>query len=166
MTSLTKRLVPLAFLLAACGCSKSDPSPAAGSEEDAVKKAFTDFQAAMKAKDGEKLFGQLDSESQADAERAAQALKDAYTKATPAEKGEKEKALGLSAAELAALDAKGFLKSKRFHGKYEIAESKFEKATIQGDKATVTYLEDAGDKEKLTLVKQGGAWKVSIPMPK
>ncbi len=132
-----------------------------------MKKAFTDFQAAMKAKDGEKLFGLLDSESQADAERAARSVKDAYGKATPAEKGETEKALGLSAAELVALDAKGFLKSKRFHGKYdEIADSKFDKATVQGEKATVTYLEEDGDKEKLTLVKQSGAWKVSIPMPK
>jgi hypothetical protein len=121
----------------------------------------------LKAKDGEKLFALLDSDSQADAERAAQAVKDAYAKATPAEKGEKEKELGLSAAELAALDAKGFLKSKRFLGRWhEIPTSKFEKATVQGEKATLNYLEEDGDHEKLSYAKQGGAWKVSIPMPK
>jgi hypothetical protein len=170
MTSLTKRLVPLAALaLAVCGCSKPAPPPAAGSEEEAVQKAFTALQEAMKAKDGEKLFALLDSDSQADAERAAQALKDAYSKAPPAEKTEKEKALGLSAAELSALDAKGFLKSKQFLGYknyHEIPTSKFEKATVQGDKATLNYIEDDGDHEKLSYVKQGGAWKLSIPIPK
>ena len=167
MTSLTKRLVPLAVILAACGCSKPATPPAAGSEEEAVQKAFAALQEAMKAKDGEKLFGLLDAESQADAERAAQSVKDAYAKATPADKSEKEKELGLSAAELAALDAKGFLKSKRFLGKWhEIPDSKFEKATAQGEKATLNYVEQDGDHEKLSYVKQGGAWKVSIPMPK
>lgn len=167
MTSLTKRLVPLAVILAACGCSKPAAPPPAGSEEEAVQKAFATFQEAMKAKDGEKLFGLLDTDSQAEATRAAQTIKDAYAKATPAEKGETEKALGLPAAEVAALDAKGFLKSKRFLGKYhEIPDSKFEKATVQGDKATANYIEDDGDKVKLEMVKQGGAWKVSIPMPK
>ena len=167
MTSLTKRLVHLAVILAAVGCSKPAAQSAAGSEEEAVQKAFAAFQEAMKAKDGEKLFGLLDAESQADAERAAQSVKDAYAKATPAEKGEKEKELGLSAAEVAALDAKGFLKSKRFLGRWhEIPDSKFEKATAQGEKATLNYVEQDGDHEKLSYVKQGGAWKVSIPMPK
>ena len=166
MTSLTKRLVPLAVILAACGCSKP-AAPPSGSEEEGVQKAFAAFQEAMKAKDGEKLFGMLDSDSQAEAERAAQAIKDAYAKAAPAEKGETEKSLGLSAAELAALDAKGYLKSKRFLGKWhEIPGSKYEKATVQGEKATLNYIEDDGDHEKLTYVKQGGAWKLSIPMPK
>jgi hypothetical protein len=166
MISIMKRFVPLAVILAACGCSKPAP-PAAGSEEEAVQKVFASFQEAMKAHDGEKLWGLLDSESQADAERAAQAVKDTYSKAGPAEKGETEKALGLSAAELAALDAKGFLKSKRFLGKYyEIPDSKFEKATVQGETAIAHYIEDDGDHVKLNMVKQGGTWKVSIPMPK
>ena len=167
MVALTKRLVPLAMILASCGCSKPGTTQGGGSEEEAVQKAFTAFQEAMKARDGEKLWGLLDADSQAEAGRAAQTIKEAYAKATAAEKGETEKALGLSAADLAALDGKGFLKSKRFHGKYdEIADSKFDKAAVQGDKATVTYVEQDGDREKLTLSKQGGAWKVSIPMPK
>lgn len=167
MTSLTKRLVSLAALLAACGCSKPAALPTAGAEEEAVQKAFTALQEAMKAKDGEKLFALLDSDSQADAERAAQAIKDSYAKANPGEKGEKEKELGLSAAELGALDAKGFLKSKKFLGKWhEIPESRFEKASVQGEKATLNYAEDDGDHEKLSYVKQGGAWKLSISMPK
>jgi hypothetical protein len=166
MISLTKRLGPLVVGLVACGCSKPAPPPA-GSEEEAVQKAFAVFQEAMKARDGEKLLGLLDSDSRAEAERAAQAIKDAYAKATPTEKGETEKALGLSAAELAVIDAKGFLKSKRFLGKdHEIPDSKFEKATVQGEKATLNYLEQDGDHEKLSYVKQDGQWKVSIPMPK
>jgi hypothetical protein len=167
MPSLLKRLAALATLLAACGCPKSGSGPTAGPDEEAAKSAFASFQEAMKARDGEKIFALLDSESQADAERAARSVRDAYAKATPAEKAETEKAMGLSAAELAGLDAKGFLKSKRFHGKYdEIADGKFEKATVQGDLATVAYLEEDGDKEKLPLARQGGGWKVSLPMPK
>ena len=40
------------------------------------------------------------------------------------------------------------------------------KTDVQGDKATVNYLESDGDKEKLTLVKEDGKWKVSLAMPK
>jgi hypothetical protein len=169
MASFTKQLALLALFLAACGCSKSDTPPAASAEEEAVKKAFIDFQEAMKARDGGKIFGLLDAESQADAERAAQSVKDAYSKAAPAEKDETEKNLGLTAAELGALDAKGFLKSKRFLGYknyHEIPDSKFEKATVQGEKATLHYIEQDGDHEKLSYVKQGGAWKVSMAIPK
>ena len=167
MTALTKWVVRLVGILAACGCSKSDPNPAAGSEEDAVKKAFTAFQGALKSHDGEKVLGLLDSGSRAEAERTAQATKEGYVKATVAEKGETENALGVAAAELVALDAQGFLKSKRFNGKYEaLAESKFDKATLHGDSATAHYVEPNGAKGKIGLVKQDGGWKVSVPMPK
>jgi hypothetical protein len=30
---------------------------------------------------------------------------------------------------------------------------------VDGDKATVFYTEEDGDKEKLSLVRQGGKWK-------
>jgi hypothetical protein len=156
----------LIFFALSLGCSKTtDISPV--SVEAPVRDTFTALQAALKARDGDKLWKLLDSESRAEAERAAKAVQTAYAKADPKEKSEQEKALGLPGAELAALTAADFLKTKRFHGKYEeLSESKIDKVTVQGDKATVAYTEPDGDKEKLTLVRQEGQWSVSLPMPK
>jgi hypothetical protein len=164
MGYLVRRVLPLVVLaLGAWGCSSKSADP----EEEAVRKAFADFQAALKARDPEKIWGLLDDDSRAEADRAAKDIHDAYAKADAAGKAETEKALGLSAAELAALDGKGFLKTSRFHGKYhEVPDSKVEKVVVQGDKATLTYVEEDGDKEKLSFVKQAGQWKVSVPMPK
>jgi hypothetical protein len=130
---------------------------AAGDEED-VRAAFTAFQAALKAGDSDKLWPLLDSASQAEAERVARTLKANYAKAK--DKAKLEKTFGLTAAELAGLTGKVYLKSKRFLGKYgEVPGSKVDKVAVEGDKATVFYTEEDGDKEKLSLVRQGGKWK-------
>ena len=148
------------------GCSKTTDI-AAGSVEGPVRESFAALQAALRARDEDKLWKVLDSDSRDEAERAAKAVQAAYAKADPAEKAEQEKALGLPGAELAGLTGAGFLKSKRFHGKYEeLSESKIDMVTLQGDKATVAYTEPDGDKEKLSLIRQDGQWKVSLPMPK
>jgi hypothetical protein len=157
-------LILLSSLVA--GCAKPAASTAAKGEDESVRQTFTALQAALKGKDADQVWDLLDTESQADAERAAKAVQEAYTKASPEAKAEQEKALGLPGAELGALAGKGFLKTKRFLGKYdEVSESKVEKVTVQGDTATVNYTEPDGDKEKLSLVRQGGRWKVSLPMP-
>lgn len=157
-------------MLAGCDTKTGGTSaPAAGTakDEEQVRQVFLDFQSALKARDPDKVWALLDADSQAEAERAAQAIQAAYAKATAAEKAEMEKALGLDGKELAALKGPGFLKSKRFHGKYdEVPESKLEKVTVQGDAASVNYTEPDGDKEKFSLVRQEGHWKLSIPMPK
>ena len=148
------------------GCPKPTER-SGGNDEGAVREAVSAFQAALKARDADKLWQLLDAESRADAERAAQAVRDAYAKAGPEQKAEQEKALGLPGAELATLTGTGFLKTKRFHGKYdELPDSTLDRVTVQGDSATVAYTEPDGDKEKLTLVRQEGQWKVSVPMPK
>jgi hypothetical protein len=168
MVSRTTQLAWLTFFCAASafGCSKTTDLPP-NSEEGRVREAFTALQSSLKARDADKLWKLLDSESQADAERAAQAVQAAYAKADAKEKSEQDKALGLPGDQLAGLTAVGFLKSTRFHGKYdELSESKIDKVTIQGDKATVAYTEPDGDKEKVSLVRQDGQWKVSLPMPK
>jgi hypothetical protein len=135
--------------------------------EAEVTQTFTTFQVALKDRDSERIWALLDAESQADADRVAQDVKAAYEKANAEGKAEQEKAFGLSGAELAALTGRGFLKTNRFHGKYdEIPGSKVDKVTVQGDSATVAYTEPDGDHEKLTLVRQEGQWKVKIPMPK
>jgi hypothetical protein len=164
--STTPSVCLLIFFALPLGCSKTtDIAPV--TVEAPVRETFTALQAALKARDEDKLWKLLDSESRAEAERAAKTIQAAYAKADPTEKAEQEKALGLPGAELAALTAAGFLKTKRFHGKYEeLSQSKIDKATVQGDKATVAYTEPDGDKEKLTLVRQDGQWRVALPMPK
>jgi len=151
----------------AVGCAKPSAStPAAKGDEEQVRQVFVSLQEALKAKEADKLWAMLDTESQSDADRAAKSVQDAYTKATPEAKAEQEKALGVSGNELTAMNGKAFLKTKRFLGKYdEVADSKIDKVTIQGDTATVNYIESDGDKVKLNLVRQGGQWKVSLPMP-
>jgi len=165
----TTQLGWLTFFCAmvAVGCSKTIDRPPV-SQEGPVRQTFAALQAALKARDADKVWKLLDSESQADAERAAKAVQATYAKSDhPKEKSEQEKALGLPGAELAGLTAAGFLKTKRFHGKYEeLSESKIDKVTLQGDNATVAYTEPDGDKEKLGLVRQDSQWKVSLPMPK
>lgn len=156
----------LCWFLLMVGCAQP-AAPALGSDEAAVREAFAAFQGALKAKDAAKLWALLDSECQGDAERLAKALQAAYGQASPAEKAEQEKALGVAGDELGALTGRGFLKTQRFLGKYdEVPDSKLDKVTVQGNQATVTFLEPDGDAEKLTLVRQDGKWLLSVPMPK
>jgi hypothetical protein len=148
------------------GCSGDRQTPQSKGE-DPIRETFLALQVALKAQDAEKLWALLDNESQADAERAAQNIKAAYEKAGPDEKAQQEKALGLTGAELSLLSGRGFLKTKRFYGKFdELPDSKLEKVTVQGDSATVAYTEADGDKQKLALIRQDGQWKVTLPMPK
>ncbi|HLJ95637.1 MAG TPA: hypothetical protein VKU02_20845 [Gemmataceae bacterium] len=164
---MVSRMVPFAGLVicGALGCAKPTNVSPDGSEAP-VRETFTAVQTALKARDADQLWKLLDHESQADAERAAKAVQGNYAKADAQEKSAQAKALGLPAEQLAGLDGMGFLKTKRFHGKYdELSESKIDKVTVQGDKATVAYTEPDGDKEKINLVRQDGQWKISLPMP-
>jgi hypothetical protein len=158
----------VAALLAAfaLGCSKASETSTA-TKETPVREVVAELQAALKARDDAKVWKLLDGDSQADADRVAKTIQGDYVKASAETKAEQEKALGLSAAELTSLTGIGFLKTKRFRGKYdELPDSKIDAVTVQGDKATVAYTEPDGDKEKLTLVRQENRWKVSLPMPK
>src|SRR5207248_1860527 len=150
----------LALLLGlTAGCSgKPDPGPSGGgSEEEKVRETFAALQGALKAGDADKVWDLLDPDSRADAERAAGAVKSAYEKADAGEKAEKEKNLGLAAAELSALTGKGYLKTKRFLGSHdEIPGSKVQKVTVKGDNATLIFLEPDGDTPTLKLVRQEG----------
>jgi len=159
--------LPLIVLFVGCTPATPKASTPEAADEKAVRDAVVAFQSALKARDAENLWSLLDSESKDDAERAAKAIRDACAKASPEEKAEQEKALGLPGTELAALTGTGFLKTKRFHGKFhEVPDSTIDKVTPQGDTATVNYTEADGDHEHLTLVRQEGQWKLSLPMPK
>jgi hypothetical protein len=148
------------------GCSKPAEHSAAN-DDGPVREKFAELQAAIKSRDADKLWMLLDARSRADAERAAKAIQAAYSKATADEKTKQEKALGLTGKELAGLTGKGFLKTNRFHGKYhELPDSTIERVVVQGDTATVYYVEEDGDKEKAVLVRQDGQWKLWLTMPK
>jgi hypothetical protein len=132
-------------------------------DDDDVKAAFTAFQGALKAADQEKLWSALDTTAQADADNYAAKVHASYTKANDEEKAKLEKAFGLSADEMSKITGKLYLKSKPFLGKYrEVPGSKIDKVIVEGDKATVHYIEEDGDKEKLQLVKQDGKWRLSV----
>jgi hypothetical protein len=156
------------FCAALAGCQKP-AATSAGDQEKAIRETVAEFQAALKARDGEKLWSLLDHDSQADAERAAKAARESYAKADAAQKAEQEKNLGLPGADLASLTGVGYLKTELFRENYdELADSTIDKVTPQGDEATVAYTEPDLDKKKLTLARQDGRWKLSlqIPMPK
>jgi hypothetical protein len=149
------------LLIAGCSSPSSQPGTAAGAEGQ-LKEAFAAYQQALKDKDADKLWDMLSAEGRADADRAAKRLRDDYAKADDATKAKLAKDLGLSGDQLANLTGKDYLKTPRFLGKqHEVPGSKFEGAGVQGDKATVNYVEEDGDKQKLPFVREGGRWKVS-----
>jgi ketosteroid isomerase-like protein len=156
-------IVLFAALLVAVSSSHS----AQNKDEAAVKDAWTALQAAIKAKDGDKLWNLIDSATKADAERAAKKVKADYKKADAEIKALLEKELGLAANEFAKMTGATIIKTKRFHARWnEIPGSKVEKITVQGDSAVLNYLEEDGDKEKLNYSRQDGKWKASLPLPK
>jgi hypothetical protein len=149
------------------GCSTKPTDRPVRDEEGAVREKFVEVQSAIKNHDADKLWSLLNSKSQADAERAAKAIQTAHTKASAEEKAKQEEALGLTGTEVAGLTGAGFLRTKRFQKKYhELPDSKIENVAVEGDNATVHYLEPDGDKEKLIFVRQDGQWKAWLAMPK
>ena len=137
--------------------------PVCAAEEDDVKATFTAFQAALKAADPDKLWALLDATTQADAAQYAEKVRASYANANDDERAKLEKAFGLSADEMSKITGKLYLKAKPVLGKYrEVPGSKIDKVTVEGDKATVHYTEDDGDKETLPLVKQDGKWRLSV----
>lgn len=156
-------------IVIALGCSaKPSDRPVTGIEEDdAVRKKFAELQSAIKSHDAEKLWALLDARSRTDAERAAKNIQSAYNQAGAEEKAKQEEAFGVSGTELAKLNGKGFLKTKRFQKRYhDIPDSKIDKVDIQGENATVYFLDEEGDKEKAIFLRQNGQWKAWLTMPR
>jgi hypothetical protein len=154
-----------AVLGAGCAGNPGPAGPSAVDEEKQVRGRFEELQAAVKASDADKVWGMLSSKSQADAEREARKVQTAYASAE--EKTRQEQALGLTAAEVNALEGKGLLRSKPFQRKHhELPESTVEKVVVDTDTATVHFLEPDGDHEKMHLLREDGQWKVWLAMPK
>lgn len=159
--------ISLLALPFAVSCTSKPSESSVTNEEPAVREKFAELQSALQKHDAEKLWDLLSEKSRADAERAAKTIQTAFNQAGAEEKAKQEETLGLSASELAKLDGKGFLKTKRFQKKYEeVPEGKIDKVDIQGDNATVHFLEPDGDTEKAVFVRQGGQWKSWLTMPR
>jgi hypothetical protein len=59
-----------------------------------------------------------------------------------------------------------YLKTKRFLGRYdEVLDSKIDKVAVEGDQATLTYVEADGDRIQQPLVRQGGKWRLTVKVP-
>jgi hypothetical protein len=169
MNTIRRRLALSVVLFGtlAAGCSGTVPQPTANSNEEAqVRERFQELQATLQSADADKLWRMLDRRSQTDADRVAKSIQTAYAGATSQEKGNLEETLGLTAAELATLSGKGYLKSKRFRRKYEeLPLGKIDKVVIQEGKATVYFDEPDGDKEKAYFIREDGQWNAWLTMP-
>jgi hypothetical protein len=166
---LTMRVRNAGFLLMvfAAGCTAHPPAGPSADEEGAVRAQFLALQAAIEKNDAEKIWVMLDAKSQADAERAAKEIQANHAKAGAEEKARQQEMLGLSGPDMAGLTGIGLLKTKRFQRKYgELPESKIEKIVIEGDNATVRYVEPDDDHEKLIFIRRDGLWKAWLAMPK
>ena len=137
------------------------------SDEAEVRRKFGELQAAMAKKDTEKIWALLSTKSQSEAEKTAKEARTFYAKASADEKAKLAESLGIKEAEIKDLTGPGMLKTKRFRKKYdELHESKIEKVVIQGDNATVHFLEPDGDHEKAILLRQDKQWMFWLAIPK
>jgi len=164
-------LVVILEAIPGCSGKPANVTPRAGhtaeEAETAVRQQFADIQAALKARDMDKVWSLLSSKSRAAAEEEAQAIRTDYEKAGPPERAAQEKKLGLSGQDLAKLTGTGFLKTALFLRKYdEVAESTVERLTVGGDSVTVYFKEPDGDREKLAFLQEAGQWKAWLAMPK
>jgi hypothetical protein len=167
------KVFPCLLLLAvAAGCARgpANPAPPAGQPADAeasVREKFQELQAAYKARDTERIWTLIAGKSQAEAEAQAKVLRTAYEKADAGKRTQMEKDEGLSGQELARLTGKTFLRTSRFHHKQnEVATSTIERVTAGPDTATVYYLEQDDDHEKMHFFLEDGQWKAWITIKK
>src|SRR5580704_3143969 len=93
---LYRCIVLLALLQPGCTrqAERAQGDAKKGDAEAEVRLVFADFQAAVKARDGTKLWGLLAEESRQDADRKAKGVKDDFNKADDKQKAELEKKIG------------------------------------------------------------------------
>jgi hypothetical protein len=167
-------LTTLIVSLGLAGCTNNAGADKAGNSkksEDDIKQSFTALQAAIKAKDGDKVWTMMSKDAQEDAERQAKAIKEAHTKMSDKEKEEYEKKIAVSVKDLTSFDGKGYVRSKSFFtGEVaEIPDSKFDKVAMSSkDAGTLHYIEDdgKGDKERMSVLREQDQWRFTLNVPK
>jgi hypothetical protein len=132
-----------------------------------VRERFTAIQAAIKARQTDKLWDLLSSKSRVDADKEAKGIRTACEQASPEEKASQQKDLGLAEKDLLNLTGKGFLGTKRFLRKYDdVAGGTVDRVTAQGDSATVYFTDTDNEKEKMVFLREEGQWKAWLSMPR
>lgn len=137
--------------------------------EQEVKQGFAALQAAVKAKDVDKIWSLLAKDARDETVRQGTAAQDAFAKLPEADKSAYEKKVGLSAGELAMMTGKLYAKSSTFYTRKtgELIESKLEKVAVTGAAtAAVHYVEDDGDKVTVSAVREDSQWKFVLPVTK
>lgn len=156
------------------GCNppapKDKPADGAKKSEEEIKTAFTALQAAIKAKDVDKIWSLLAKDTQGDTEREGKAVQEAFGKLADKDKPEYEKKVGLSAKEMTEMTGKLYVKSNTFFtGETgEMPGSKFDKVVVTGEFAKMHYIEDdgKGEREIRSVLREDGQWKFVLPVPK
>jgi hypothetical protein len=146
--------------LFAAGCGGATPEA-----------AFKDFQAAIKAKDADKLWNVMSKDAQTKAERTASSISEQLKmldKLPPEQRKLAEEkmaeALGVTAADLKTLDGKKLFSISLKNPKTEealknVASATLENVKVEGDKATGT-VKTGTKSDTLHFVKEGGSWKL------
>lgn len=162
------------FAVSLLGCNRAAPVNKGGDgdkkSEAEIKTAFASLQAAIKAKDADKVWGLLARDTQKDAERQGKAVQEAFANLPDADKPAYEKKVGLSAKELTEMTGKLYVKSSTFYSGEtgEMPGAKLEKVTAAGDSGSVVYKEDdgKGERETRSVVQEDGQWRFVLPVPK
>lgn len=163
MSRLLLLLLAVGTVIAGCSPPAATPS---SNDEERVQRVFKDFQSAFEAKQAEKMWPHLDATTQAAAEKAATAHREAYAKDGAAEKTAREKKLGLSGEQIGQLSGTSYLVARPFRDKYhDVPEYKIARFNVAGDKATIDLLAEDGDKDKFDLVRSGETWKLVLTVP-
>ncbi len=165
------KVIGAALLLAAIGCGGGGATPEA---------TFKEFQAAVKARDGDKAWNLLSNESQTQMEKQVKALKAMLSgqlellgklpgdakKQLEAKMAEK---FGMTMDEFKAIDARGMFKLSLKQadatkgGLDDLNSATLENVKVEGDKATAT-VKTSKKSEPIQFVKEGGSWKITMPM--
>jgi hypothetical protein len=157
--------------LIGCNRTTTEKKSEAGAKkpEDEIKQAFTDLQAAIKARDVEKIWDLIDKDTRDDTENKAKRIKEAYGKLANKDKADFEKKFApLTSKEIAECSGKLYVKSPAFYlGETdEMPDSKFEKVEVKGETAMLHYREKEGKggKEERKVVRENGQWKFRLPL--
>jgi hypothetical protein len=163
----------LVIVASADGCARGPVGPSStpgGSPPEAegeVRQKFLDLQAAIKARDNDRIWGLLHSKSQADAEERARVIRTAYERASPEDRAKQAEEQELSGEKLARLTGKTFLDTWTFRRKAsEVAESTIDRVTAGPDSGTVYFTEPDNDKEKMPFLREDGQWMAWMTMPR
>lgn len=177
LSSTALLIVALACFIG-CNTSPNKPGGPSGKSgdsskktEDQIKESFASLQAAIKAKDADKVWNLLAKDTQDDCDREGKAVKETFSKIPDGEKAGYEKKVGLSAKEMTEMTGKLYAKSSTFYTgeTAEMPGSKLDKVGLITDStAAVHYIEDdgKGEKEKRSVVLEDGKWKFVLPISK